>query len=256
MAEEDPDNHPAGVVGGLGALSPFFYNKKRICTRLCLFMKLGGFAFYTAGAITCVNRNDAPFIAYCSMLVGMFASICNWARYECAFYKIHGTQFNSAHEFNAWKVRQMPNLRHWFDVIERVITCCFFVKAWPLQFPISDSCELSMTFFKIHVIALFAVYLIALVFFVCIYVSFRSFHTAYVYANAQANTVHDATTPPMESFYFKDDQTECCICLDKTAEMWAMTRCAHSFHRKCLSNWTQTTATCPVCRTRLDQNQN
>ena len=245
-------NEHAVVVGGLGAPA-FFYNKKRICTRLCLCVKVGGFAFYTAGAIMCVNRNDAQFIVYCSMLVGMFASICNWARYEYAFYNIYGTQFNSVDEFNAWKVRQMPNLRYWFDFVERVITCCFFVTAWPLQFPISDSCELTMTVFKIHVIVMFVVYLIALVFFVCMYVSFRSFHNVYtVYANADA---HNVIPPPMESFYFIDEQNECCICLDKTADTWTMTRCAHPFHRKCLSNWTQTTATCPVCRTRLDQDQ-
>jgi len=261
MAEEDPDNHIAVVVG---ALSPFLYNEKRIFNRLCLCAKVGGFAFYTAGAITCAKRNDAPFIAYCSMLVGMFATICNSARYECAFYKIYGTQFNSAHDFNAWKLQQMPNLRYWFELIERVITCCFFVKAWPLQFPIRDDdphstvsiCELSMTVFKIQIVALFVIYLLALVFVVCMYVSFRSFHIVYAHANshAQTNAAHDA--PPMESFCFIDEQNECCICLDKTADTWSMTRCAHSFHRKCLSNWTQTTATCPVCRTRLDLNQN
>ena len=252
------DEH-AVVVGGLGAPA-FFYNKKRICTRLCLCVKVGGFAFYTAGAITCVSRNDAPFIAYCSMLVGMFASICNSARYEYAFYKKYGTQFNSVDEFNAWKVRQMPGLRQLFIVIESVILSCFFATAWPLQFPISDEddphstvsmCELSMTVFKIQVITIFTIYLLALVFFVCMYVSFRSFHTVYaVYANDNAHTV-----VPMESFYFIDEQNECCICLDKTADTWTMTRCAHPFHRACLSNWTQTTATCPVCRTRLDQDQ-
>lgn len=245
------DEH-AVVIESVGALSPFVYNEKRICARLCLCVKVGGFAFYTAGAITCVNRNDAPFIAYCSMLVGMFASICNSARYECAFYKIYRTSFDSTHDFNAWKVRQMPTIRYLFEGIERVITCCFFVKAWPLQFPIHDSCELSMTVFKIQIIVLFVVYLLALVFVVCMYVSFRNFHTAYNHTNshAQTNDVH-----PIESFYFMDAQTECCICLDKTAELWTMTRCAHSFHRKCLSNWTQTTTTCPVCRTRLDQDQ-
>jgi len=201
--------------------------------------------------MTCASRNDAPFIAYCSMLVGMFASICNWVRYEFAFFKIFGTQFNSVDEFNAWKVQQMPNLRHWFTVIEHVILSCFFATAWPLQFPVSDSCELSMTVFKIHVIALFTVYLLAVVFCVCMYVSLRSFHVVYeVYANADA---HNVVPPPMETFYFIDEQTECCICLDKTADTWTMTRCAHSFHRACLSNWTQTTATCPVCRTSLDQ---
>lgn len=243
------DEH-AVIVGGEGAPA-FLYNKKRICARLCLCVKVGGFAFYTAGAMTCASRNDAPFIAYCSMLVGMFASICNWVRYEFAFFKIFGTQFNSVDEFNAWKVQQMPNLRHWFTVIEHVILSCFFATAWPLQFPVSDSCELSMTVFKIHVIALFTVYLLAVVFCVCMYVSLRSFHVVYeVYANADA---HNVVPPPMETFYFIDEQTECCICLDKTADTWTMTRCAHSFHRACLSNWTQTTATCPVCRTSLDQ---
>ena len=249
------------AVVGLGAPA-FFYNEKRICTRLCLCMKVGGFAFYTAGAITCAKRNDAPFIAYCSMLVGMFATICNSARYECAFYKKYGTTFNSIHDFNAWKLQQMPNLRYLFEMIEHVITCCFFVKAWPLQFPTHDDdphstvsiCELSMTVFKIQVIARFVVYLLALVFVVCMYVSFRNFHTAYNHApaHAQTNAAHDVH--PIESFYFMDAQTECCICLDKTAEMWTMTRCAHSFHRKCLSSWTQTTETCPVCRTPLNQN--
>ena len=244
----------AVVIESVGALSPFVYNEKRICARLCLCVKVGGFAFYTAGAITCAKRNDAPFIAYCSMLVGMFATICNSARYECAFYKIHGTQFNSAHDFNAWKVRQMPTIRYLFEGIERVITCCFFVKAWPLQFPIRDSCELSMTVFKIQIVSLFVIYLLALVFVVCMYVSFRNFHTAYNNTNSHAHA-NPVVPPPMESFCFIDEQTECCICLDKTADTWYMTRCAHSFHRKCLSNWTQTTATCPVCRTRLDLNQ-
>jgi len=263
------EDHTAVVVGDLEALSPFFYHKKRICTRLCLCMKVGGFAFYTAGAITCVNRNDAPFIAhasfitYCFMLIGMFASICNLTRYEYAFYKKYGTTFNSTQEFKAWKIQQMPGLRHLFTVIESVILSCFFVTAWPLQFPISNEddphstvsmCELSMTVFKIQVITIFTIYLIAMVFVVCMYVSFRSFHILYADAHTRATT-DVRVVPPMESFYFIDAQTECCICLDKTAELWTMTRCAHSFHRKCLSNWTQTTATCPVCRTRLHQNQ-
>lgn len=267
MVEEESEEHTAIVVGVLSMHPSFVYDENRICDRLCLFMKMGGFAFYMAGAIACVNRNDAsfipraPFITYCSMLVGMFASICNLTRYEYAFYKKYGTTFNSIQEFNAWKIQQMPDLRQLFTVIETVILSCFFVTVWPLQFPVHDDhgafsmCELSMTVFKIQVITLFAVYLIALVFFVFIYVSIRSFSTMSADADTRATT--DAhVVPPMESFYFIDEQTECCICLDTNENIWTMTRCAHSFHRECLSIWTQTNVTCPVCRTRLNQSQN
>lgn len=262
MVEEASDEHV--VVGPLSFYPAFVYDEKRICNRLCLFMKMCGFVFYTAGAITCANRNDAsfmahaPFITYCFMLVGMFASICNLTRYEYAFYKKYGTIFSSIQEFKAWKLQQMPGLRHLFTVIESVILSCFFVTVWPLQFPISDEndphstvsiCELSMTVFKIQVVTILTVYLIALVFIACMYVSIMSFPILYADAHTRA------TTPPIESFYFVDEQTECCICLDTNANLWTMTRCAHSFHRECLSNWTQTNVTCPVCRTRLNQNQ-
>jgi hypothetical protein len=262
MVEEESDEHV--VVRALSFYPAFVYDETRICDRLCLFMKMGGFAFYTAGAIACVNRNDAsfipraPFITYCFMLVGMFASICNLTRYEYAFYKKYGTMFNSIQEFSAWKIQQMPGLRYLFEVIERVIACCFFVTVWPLQFPVHDDhdafsiCELSMTVFKIQVITMFAVYSLVLFFFVCIYVGFRNFPTVHAEAHTRATSDTDA---PMESFYFIDQQTECCICLDTNANLWTITRCAHSFHRGCLSIWTQTNATCPVCRTHLTQNQ-
>lgn len=265
MAESGSDEHAVVAVRALSMhpSSSFAYNEKRICTRVCLFMKMGGFAFYMAGATTCASRNatfitTATFIAYCFMLAGMFASICNLTRHEYALYKKYGTMFNSINEFKAWKIQQMPNLKYLFDVIELVIKLCFFMAAWPLTFSMHDDygtfsmCELSMTVFKIHVILLCIVYLLVIFAGACLYIKFHSFYSAYTHARStpDAHIVH-----PIESFYFIDDQTECCICLDKNAESWTMTRCAHSFHSKCISNWTQTNVSCPVCRTRLDQNQ-
>ena len=264
MVDAEPDEHAVVVVRAL-SMNPntsFVYNEKRICNRVCLCVKVGGFAFYTAGAITCANRNamfvtNATFIAYSIMLIGMFASICNLTRREYAFYKKYGIMFHSINEFNAWKIQQITNLKYLFEVIELVIKLCFFVSAWPLTFSMHDDdhdafsiCELSMTVFKIHVIALLTVYLLVIVAGACIYINFHRFYTAYTRARSTSD-VHGVH--PTESFYFIDDQTECCICLEKNAEMWTMTRCAHSFHRKCLSNWTHTNVTCPVCRTPLNQ---
>lgn len=254
MVEENTDD-----IVDVNAHS-FLYTEKRICNRVCLFIKVSRFAFYTVGAVSCISRNSpiithVPFIMYCAMLVGMFASICNWARYEYAFYKKYGTRFSSMHEFNAWKTQQTPTIKYLFDVVERVITGFFIAWVWPVQLNIHDDqdkisfCELSMTVVKIDIIVMFTIYLLALIFFVFIYISFRISNSIYTHVRIISDV---RVVPPIETYCFIDEQTECCICLDKTAEVWTMTRCAHSFHRACLSNWAQTTATCPVCRTRLD----
>ena len=229
----------------------FLYDEPRVFNKVCLFVKTMGFGLYTGGACMCVIQSKQPtmFSSYCIMLVGMFASNCNTARYEYAFHKKCGTMFHSIREFHAWKTQQLPKLSYAFDVVEMLIKLYVIIAEWPLKFTTHNDetdtfsiCELSMTGLKIHIIILFIIYFIAIVFGMCFYLMIQ------IRTNEPIETIETIETIEINEI------TECCICLNRNAKPWTTTRCAHKFHRDCLSTWTRISATCPVCRTNLAPN--
>lgn len=243
----------------------FVYDSTRNCTKLCLCIKTTAFAFYAGSAFTC-TKNTHELGMYCGTLVAVCLAIANMVRYEYAFYKMRGTVFLSHNEYRQWKTRQHPNWNVQLDVIETVLKLLYLVRTLPFTLTLQDDddrafslCNLGISVFKIHLLLLFTGWTAIALLFVCIYMSDlvnRRPGAYFIYAaaaNNQNNTNHNVNTTDTVI----DIQTECCICLDKTADVWTITRCAHSFHRTCLSNWThaQTTATCPVCRTNLVQSE-
>ena len=49
-----------------------------------------------------------------------------------------------------------------------------------------------------------------------------------------------------------DDDNACCsICLNAEQEEMVKTKCAHTFHSKCLAKWVIQKTTCPMCRNSL-----
>ena len=51
-----------------------------------------------------------------------------------------------------------------------------------------------------------------------------------------------------------NDNTECCICLDKFEENHKsiVLECSHRFHRSCISNWLKKELNCPLCRKKVE----
>ena len=51
-----------------------------------------------------------------------------------------------------------------------------------------------------------------------------------------------------------NDNTECCICLDKFEENHKsiVLECSHRFHRACISNWLKKELNCPLCRKQIE----
>lgn len=250
----------------------FVYDEKRICKKMVLVVKTIGFGWYATGAVTCGAHT--MFFPYCMMLTAMFASCCNSARYEWAFYKKYGTRFYSLEEFNAWKNQQLPQLHYVIDTAEIIIKLYFFIASWPLKLTIFDGtrnnafsmCELSMTVLKIHAVVILIVYSCAILLFMCMWCSFFN-NTEWVPNQSPSPSLSPSLSPspspsprqvsPMYAIYTNEhainaSTIECCICLNTTkADPWVSTPCAHVFHRDCLSAWSQINATCPICRTDL-----
>ena len=80
------------------SLDSYFWNNdsnnRRICAKLYVFFKFIGLIFYTISLQTCYNSNF-----FIGMIVAMFLSTINSARYEYAHFKRYGTIFSSVNEF-------------------------------------------------------------------------------------------------------------------------------------------------------------
>lgn len=242
----------------------YAYDETRICKKTLLLLKTLGFGWYMTGAVACVAH--PMFVPYCIMLSTMFASCCNTARYEYAFYKNHGTLFYSLEEFNAWKKQQLPKLNDAFDAAEVIVKLCFFIASWPLKLTMYDNrtgafsiCELDMSVLKIHAVVTLIVYSCAILLFMCVWCSFYNPNrnpNPDPSPNPSPNPPNPSQATTTYAIYVNVNENgpnaiECCICLNKKADPWVSTQCAHVFHRDCLSAWSQINATCPICRTGL-----
>jgi hypothetical protein len=217
----------------------FIYDNKRIFSKLYVFFKFIGLIIYIS---TLSNCNNTDF--YISMIVVMFLSTINSARYEYAHYMRYGTIFSSMNEYEIWKKEQYPKLRIFFSSIEIAIKIVFFIKTYPPQCKFKNLCEIGESIFKIHILAILLIYIIAGFFSMCIIFSFYSFDNSYNQRNRQNQTI----SSPIPILVENSQNEECCICLDKDNSEWSILPCCHKFHKKCISKWILESQTCPVCR--------
>lgn len=243
----------------------FVYDETRKFSRFCLFFKMLGLGFYSTTTVMCINDKRVAWFGMVSTT--MLMSICNTIRYEYAFYKVNGTIFQSVEAFKEWKTQQKPHIKQVLDVVEFLVKVVYLSKSLPPVFTMYDNnqfsmCELGVTVLNIHILTIMAGWVLFLLFMGCLYgnILWNStqinprdadiLNSAVNQANAQL--VASAVEPP-EVAVLIDNETECCICLEKNDKQWITTRCTHSFHATCMSEWVKRNPSCPVCRTTLIQ---
>ena len=212
----------------------FIYDNKRFCSRLYVFLKMIGLIFYTISLINCYRLDF-----YIIMIVSMSLSTMNSARYEYAHLKKNGTIFSSIDEFKQWKKKLYPKSRIFFSTIELVIKIVFFAKIFPPHCEFGNLCEIGDSIFKIHILVLFIIYIIAGGF------SIGLFCLIYSYENPNRQSI----SLPISILVIYNQNEECCICLDIGDNItWSILPCGHKFHQECILIWLRTNQTCPICR--------
>jgi hypothetical protein len=175
------------------------------------------------------------------MVLAMFLSVINSARYEYAHFKRYGTTFSSVNEYVKWKNELWPKSRIFFHAIEVGLKTVYFMKNFHPLFDFNNLCEIGESVLKIHILALFIIYVIS--------AFFTVFIIWMIYCVDCFNYRPSRRREPASLRIITNQNEECCICLDmdNTGE-WSILQCGHKFHGTCVSTWLRSHQTCPVCR--------
>lgn len=216
----------------------FIYDNRRMCSKLYVVFKTIGLVFYVSSLPTC---DDNKY--YIGMIVAIFLSLINSIRYEYAHFKRYGTIFYSINEFKEWKNGLYPRSRIFFSMVELVIKIVYFYRIFPPVCVFHNLCEIGESIFKIHVMAILMVYIIAGICLTCLLCIFHATDRAHR---------HQPISSPYLISVSNDQNEECCICMDiGGTNAWSMLACGHKFHKDCISPWIQANHTCPICRIRI-----
>jgi len=217
----------------------FIYNNSRICGKLYVFFKFIGLIFYSTSLLTCYKPDF-----YIGIVVAMFLSMINSVRYEYEHFKRYGTTFSSVNEYVIWKKEIWPKSRVFFATIELSIKTAYFIQTFPPIFNYRNLCEIGESMLKIHILFLFALYIIFGIFsiFILWIVFFLPISTRH----------HEPVSLLIPMILNTNQNEECCICLDMDNTLaWSILPCGHKFHWQCVSIWINSNQTCPVCRYRV-----
>lgn len=217
----------------------FIYDDRRICSKIYVIFRLSCLIFYLTTLLTCYKPNF-----YIGMVFAMFLSAINSARYEYAHFKRYGTTFSSVNEYVKWKNELWPKSRIFFHAIEVALKTVYFIKNFLLQFDFNNLCEIGESVLKIHILALFIIYVIS--------AFFTVFIIWMIYCVDCFNYRPTRRREPASLRILTNQNEECCICLDmENALAWSILPCGHKFHSSCVSTWLRSHQTCPVCRFRV-----
>jgi len=251
-------------------LSPsFVYDKRRYCSKVYVFLKLMGLITYMTTLTKCYNQKF-----YTTMIVFMFLSTLNSARYEYKHLQRYGTTFSSIDEYKEWKKGLWPRSRLIFSMIELGIKVWYFIIIFPPIFEFNNTCNIGDSIFKIHTLILFAIYILISFLVICLCPTtwcntYRNYQPTNIQnqniilpgANIGNNpnpmsVVIPIAIPmtisvaiPIPILVTDNHNDECCICLDNNKEQtWSILPCGHKFHDSCISSWLLRQQKCPVCR--------
>jgi hypothetical protein len=223
-------------------ISYFIYDDKRFFSKLYVLLKFIGILFYT---ITLYSCKDYDYFIF--MIIIMSLSMINSFRYEYAHYKRYNTIFSSIDEYKIWKNKLYPKSRIFFSFIEASIKIIFFIITFPPQFDFRNLCEIGTIFFRIHILVLFMIYILAGILSIC----FLCLIHYNDYSNNRETRIDQIIISKIKKINNNQNE-ECCICLDiSNINDWSLLECGHKFHHSCILLWIRTNQTCPVCRTHL-----
>ena len=224
----------------------FVYNETRSCAKVCTFLKLLGFVFYSSTLPTC-SVNTLLIIC---MLVAALVSLVNSARYEYAHSRKYGQVF-SVYEFEMWKNAQWPRSRLFCSIVELCIKVAFFIVTYPPRFELYNACHVGQSVLKIHILVLSLLYALFGVLSASVFISlYCCIDNNNIVVNNN-NNIYRSQHINVADVAVVDIQAECCICLDKTHQPWKTLPCGHLFHQSCILTWINYHQTCPVCRSVL-----
>jgi E3 ubiquitin-protein ligase RNF115/126 len=222
----------------------FVYKETRSCAKLYIFLKSLGLAFYTSTLTTCsISANTLTTY----MLVVMMGSLVNSMRYEYAHFKKYGQVF-SLYEFEMWKNAQWPRLRLFFSIFDLGIKIAFFIEEYPPTFEFYNACHVGKSVLKIHIVVLSLLYTLFGILCTFLFTLFYCFTYTYIPPTPAPASSQHVILNTITTATIVDNQTECCICLDKTHQPWTVLPCGHMFHRPCISTWINYHDSCPICR--------
>ena len=159
-----------------------------------------------------------------------------------------------------WKNAQWPRSRIIFSLLELGIKIACFMQTYPPRFEFYDACHIGQSFLKIHTILLSLLYgllsFLFILFYCCtctyIHPVNRITSSRHLVATiSPSNATISPSNATITAIAIIDDQTECCICLDKTAQSWSALPCGHTFHHSCILTWINYRDSCPICRTHI-----
>ena len=212
-------------------------NNRRIYAKLYVFFKFIGLIFYIISLQTCYNPDF-----FIGMIAAMFLSVINSMRYEYAHFKRYGTIFSSVNEFEEWKKGLYPKSRILFSMVEISIKIVYFIDIFPPVCEFRNLCEIGESIFKIHILALFMIYIIAVVSSICLLCSVNR------YNNSHRQTI--SLLIPILVVNSQNDECSICMDTDNNSE-WSILPCGHKFHGQCISQWLRSNQTCPICRLHM-----
>jgi hypothetical protein len=220
--------------------SQFIYDNRRICSKIYVSLKFMGLIFYSTLLLSCYKPDF-----YIGIIVIMFLSTMNCARYEYAHFKRYGTIFSSFNEYQLWKRNLYPNSRLFFSMIELSIKIVYFIRNFPPQFDFRNLCEIGQSVFNLHILLLFIVYFISSIFSIFLFCTIHC--NNYFFPRPVRHLMPVSLQIPIFAIDYQTD--ECCICLDiDNTRQWSILECGHKFHNLCILTWIHTNQTCPVCR--------
>lgn len=233
----------------------FIYEDPRFFSKIYVFLKSLGLIFYT----TTLTRCENSFLFYLIMKGLMFLSTVNSARYEFRHYQRYGTVFSSVLEYYVWKSNLWPKTRIVFSFTELVLKMGYFIYIYPPQFEFSSVCDIGKSFLMIHILVLFIIYAITILFTMWLSFCICNYHNEQrvrepLPIQRPVTITMTMTVPAIVPFpvVVPSLDNECCICLDvseaEAAREWIRLPCAHLFHRVCITQWLITHETCPICR--------
>ena len=175
----------------------------------------------------------------------MFTSSFNHTYREYIYYKNYGRVFVSMEEYQLWKKENKSYSKYILKCIEYICLITFLYSSLPIGIYIKEN-----NYTKLYLINVFFMQLLTIfvIFIIIIYIIFFiGMIFAYPFSSYKNNVVKETII----TVKIDNPNEECSICLDINNKIWIKTKCNHTYHQECFTDWIKINKSCPICREQL-----